>query len=124
MMFKIKANPNEWKRDIYIAKKLEIDLDDEGNEIVIYDEPVKYSFTVSTPKSYAEIAEFGEKVGITRKIVVPIELDKEFKEFDVAYIDTTPEEETRNGINADYRLLPPRVGNSVIVIYLEKILGK
>lgn len=124
MITKIKFNPNEWKKDIYIAKKLEIDLDDEGNEIVIYDTPVKYSFTVNTVKSYAEIAEFGEKAGITKKIVVPVEYKDVFNEFDVAYIDSTPDEEEINGSKADYRLLPPRVGNAVIVIYLEKILGK
>ena len=44
---------------------------------------------------------------------------------DVAYLDgTTPDGEENNGDNANYRLLPPRDGNSVIIIYFEKLTGK
>ena len=48
-----------------------------------------------------------------------------FKEFDVAYLDgATPDGEEEYGDNANYRLLPPRDGNSVIIIYFEKLTGK
>ena len=48
-----------------------------------------------------------------------------FKEFDVAYLDdVTPTGEIKHGDNANYRLLPPRNGNAVIIIYFEKLTGK
>lgn len=119
-----KLHPHTWLRPVYIASKLKVELDDEGNEIVRYSSPVEYKFTVNTVTSSAELAEFGERAGLIRKIVVPIEYENLFKEFDVAYIDTTPVGEARNGSNADYMLKPPRVGNNAIVIYIEKILGK
>lgn len=124
MITEFKHNPKEWSKDIYIASRIGVQLDDEGNEKVVYGEPIKYSFTVNTTNSSAEIAEFGEKAGITKRLVVPIRYKGEFKEFDVAYIDTTPEGEEEYGDNADYRLLPPREGNAVIIIYIQKILGK
>ncbi len=124
-MIPVRANPDTWNKDLYIASKLDVDLDDEGNEVVIYDTPVKYSFNYRGVKSAAEIAEFGEKASITQRMVIDRKYEGLFKEFDVAYLyDTTPEGESKNGDNANYVLLPPRVGNSVIVIYMQQIIGK
>jgi len=124
-MILVRANPDTWNKDLYIASKLDVNLDDEGNEVVIYDTPVKYSFNYRGVKSAAEIAEFGEKASITQRMVIDRKYEGLFKEFDVAYLyDTTPEGESKNGDNANYVLLPPRVGNSVIVIYMQQIIGK
>lgn len=125
MITDINANPSDWKKTLYIASKLKTSLDDEGNEIVIYDEPIPYKFNYQPISSDAEIAEFGEKSSIMQKAVIPISYKDMFKAFDVAYLDgTSPNEEKRNGINANYRLLPPRNGNAVIIIYFEKLTGK
>ena len=125
MITNIKFNPNDWKKDLYIASKTDVDYDDEGNEIAVYDEPIKYSFNYQPVSADAEVAEFGEKVSIMKKAVIPISYKGQFKEFDVAYLDdVTPSEEAVNGRNANYRLLPPRDGNAVIIIYFEKITGK
>ena len=60
-----------------------------------------------------------------KKAVIPISYKNQFKEFDVAYLDdNTPDEESTYGANANYRLLPPRDGNAVIIIYFEKLAGK
>lgn len=60
-----------------------------------------------------------------KKAVIPISYQGQFKEFDVAYLDgVTPDGEANPGDNANYRLLPPRDGNSVIIIYFEKLTGK
>lgn len=124
-MIPVRANPDTWNKDLYIASKLDVDLDDEGNEVVIYDTPVKYSFNYRGVKSAAEIAEFGEKASITQRMVIDRKYEGLFKEFDVAYLyDATPEGESKNGDKANYVLLPPRVGNSVIVIYMQQIIGK
>lgn len=125
MILDIKANPMDWNKKIYISKKLKVEVDEEDNEIVVYDKPIPYEFNYQPVNSYSEIVEFGEKCSIMKKMVIPISYINMFKEFDVAYLDeVSPKEEKVNGENANYRLLPPRNGNSVIVIYLEKIEGK
>lgn len=127
MITTIKANPKDWVKDVYIASKIGTQLDDEGNEINIYDKPnsESYKFNYQPVSTSADIAEFGEKAKIMKKAVIPISYQGQFKEFDVAYLDgATPDGEENYGDNANYRLLPPRDGNSVIIIYFEKLTGK
>ena len=124
-MFEINANPSNWKKEIFISKKIKVDLDEDGNEIVTYDKPVKYEFNYQPINSYSEIVEFGEKASIMQKAVIPIKFKNDFKEYDIAYLDdANPINEKVNGENANYKLLPPRNGNSVIIIYFEKLTGK
>lgn len=127
MITTIKANPKDWVKDVYIASKIGTQLDEEGNEINIYDKPNSeaYKFNYQPVSTSADIAEFGEKAKIMKKAVIPISYQGQFKEFDVAYLDdVTPDGEENYGDNANYRLLPPRDGNSVIIIYFEKLTGK
>ncbi|MEI3530082.1 MAG: hypothetical protein V8Q75_03280 [Bacilli bacterium] len=125
MITEINTNPSDWKKDVYIASKKEVTLDDEGNEIVIYEEPKPFKFNYQPVSTDADIAEFGENSKMMKKAVIPISYQGQFKEFDVAYLDgATPEGEENNGDNANYRLLPPRDGNSVIIIYFERLTGK
>lgn len=125
MITEINANPEDWKKDIYIASKKEVTLDDEGNEIVIYDESKPFKFNYQSVSTDADISEFGENAKIMKKAVIPISYQGQFKEFDVAYLDgAVPDREENHGDNANYRLLPPRDGNSVIIIYFEKLTGK
>ena len=127
MITEINANPIDWAKDVYIASKAGTQLDVEGNEITIYDKPNEkpYRFNYQTLSTDADIAEFGENAKIMKKAVIPISYQGQFKEFDVAYLDgVTPDREENYGDNANYRLLPPRDGNSVIIIYFEKLTGK
>ena len=127
MITEINANPINWAKDVYIASKIKTSNDDDGNEINIYDKPNKkpYKFNYQTLSTDADIAEFGENAKIMKKAVIPISYQGQFKEFDVAYLDgATPDGEENYGDNANYRLLPPRDGNSVIIIYFEKLTGK
>ena len=127
MITEINANPIDWAKDVYIASKVGTQLDVEGNEITIYDKPNEepYKFNYQTLSTDADIAEFGENAKIMKKAVIPISYQGQFKEFDVAYLDgATPDGEENYGDNANYRLLPPRDGNSVIIIYFEKLTGK
>ena len=126
-MIKVNAHPKDWVKDVYIASKIGVQLDIEGNEIVAYDKPNKkpYKFNYQSVSSNADIAEFGENAKMMKKAVIPISYQGQFKEFDIAYLDgATPDGEENNGDNANYRLLPPRDGNSVIIIYFEKLTGK
>lgn len=124
-MIPVKANIDDWAKRLYIAHKLSVDIDDDGNEIAVYSEPEEFKFNYRGVKSDAEIAEFGEDASITQRMVIPVSYNGQFKEFDVAYLyDATPEGENKYGDNANYVLLPPRVGNSVIIIYMQKLIGK
>ena len=123
----INAHPKDWVKDVYIASKIGVQYDIEGNEIPVYDKPNKnpYKFNYQSVSTDADIAEFGENAKIMKKAVIPISYQGQFKEFDVAYLDgATPDGEENYGDNANYRLLPPRDGNSVIIIYFEKLTGK
>ena len=123
----VNINPNNWVKDVYIASKIGTQLDIEGNEINVYEKPnsESYKFNYQPVNTDADIAEFGEKASIMKKAVIPISYQGQFKEFDVAYLDgVTPDGEENYGDNANYRLLPPRDGNSVIIIYFEKLTGK
>lgn len=123
----ININPNKWVKDVYIASKIGTQLDIEGNEVNKYSKPNSepYKFNYQPVNTSADIAEFGEKASIMKKAVIPISYQGKFKEFDVAYLDgATPDGEENYGDNANYRLLPPRDGNSVIIIYFEKLTGK
>lgn len=127
MITEINANPKDWVKDVYIASKIGVQYDIEGNEIPVYDKPNKnpYKFNYQSVSTDADIAEFGENAKIMKKAVIPISYQGQFKEFDVAYLDgATPDGEENYGDNANYRLLPPRDGNSVIIIYFEKLTGK
>lgn len=125
MITDIEINPQNWKQDVYIAKKIRTDLDEEDNEITVYDKPMgPFRFNCQPITSDSDIAEFGENAKIMLRMTIPISYKGQFKEFDVAYIDVTPKNEINNGDNANYKLLPPRNGNAVINIYLEKITGK
>lgn len=127
MITEINANPIDWAKDVYIASKIKTSTDDDGNEITIYDKPNEkpYKFNYQTLSTDADIAEFGENAKIMKKAVIPISYQGQFKEFDVAYLDgAIPKGEENYGDNANYRLLPPRDGNSVIIIYFERLTGK
>lgn len=127
MITEINANPKDWIKDVYIASKIDVQYDIEGNEIPVYGKPNEkpYKFNYQTLSTDADIAEFGENAKIMKKAVIPISYQGQFKEFDVAYLDgATPNGEENYGDNANYRLLPPRDGNSVIIIYFEKLTGK
>ena len=126
-MIRVKANPKSWAKDVYIASKIGTQLDVEGNEINVYEKPNNkpYKFNYQSVNTDADIAEFGEKASVMKKAVIPISYQGQFKEFDVAYLDgVTPDGEENYGDNANYRLLPPRDGNSVIIRYFEKLTGK
>lgn len=130
MIDNINANPSKWKKKCWIAIRLNPssqDLDDEGNEIEKYSKPKLYEFNYQPINSYVDLMEFGQRARITQKAVIPIKYKGVFKENDIAYLDgAEPSSSELNseigyGNNANYKLLPPRYGNSVIIIYFEKI---
>lgn len=114
-----------WKKTIYIAKKIRTDIDDFANEIIVYDTPKRYEFNVQPLSSDVDLREFGEKASMVQKAVIPVKYDGLFEVNDVAYLNgATPIGELTNGDNANYKLYPPRTQNMKIVIYFERLTGK
>ena len=105
---------------------MDSDYDDYGNEVTQYAEPIKYEFNVQPISSEADIEEFGANAKQMQKAVISRkEYEGKFKEFDKAYLDgATPENETVNGTNANYKLYPPRNQNKAIVIYFQRLTAK
>lgn len=126
-MYNINSQPiHKVKSKIYIAKKLREDFDDYGNQIEVYDKPQKYFLNIQTLSETSDIVEYGEKVSSTRVISIA-EKKKylgKFNEFDLVYVDTTPERELNNGDNADYKIIGVRNQNTSIRIYISKIINE
>ena len=70
MILDINFNPEDWKKELWIASKIDVGYDEEGNEISIYDEPKPYIFNYQPVTSDSEIAEFGEKVKFMKRLVM------------------------------------------------------
>ena len=126
-MYNINSQPiHKVKSRIYIAKKLREDFDEYGNQVEVYDTPQKYFLNEQTLSETSDVVEFGEKVSSTRVISITEKkkyLNK-FNEFDLVYIDTTPENEVNNGDNADYRIIGVRNQNTSIRVYISKLINE
>lgn len=116
----------KWNKKIYIASLLDTDEDQYGNETLIYDEPKEYMMNVQPLNSEADMQEFGINVEQYQKAIIEKDIYYGvFKEGDVAYLDgATPDEETKNGENANYTLYPPRNQNKCIRLTFERIHTK
>ena len=117
------------KSKCYISSKLDSNFDDEGNEIKVYDEPEAYSFNIqpvnSLTASASEIQSFGENANKMKVAVITNrkKYDNKFKEFDLAYLDgATPENETVNGQNANYRIYSVQPQNVIIRVFFIKLV--
>lgn len=78
----------EWNKKIWIAKKIGVEIDDDGYEIPVFDKPIMYRMNVQPVSTQAEIAEFGEYATGMQKAVIDLKKYlNEFEEFDVAYLD-------------------------------------
>lgn len=113
----------KWNKTIWIASLLGTEEDEYGNEGLIYAEPIQYEMNVQPLKSEAEAAEFGIDIEQMQKAIIerPI-YEGVFKEGDLAYLDgANPEGEQRNGLNANYKLFPPRNQNKCIQLRFRRI---
>ena len=113
----------QWQKEIYIARKT-AGVDDKGK--IVYEEPRKYHFNVQPSSSKLDIQMFGERAIEMQRMLIERKIyENYFHEGDLVYLDgATPENEAKNGINANYRMLPPRNQNLCITIYCERIVNK
>lgn len=136
MIIPTRTSPNQWVKELWIAKLKPVQYDEDGRPILKYDDygnvlneydtPVKYEFNYQPISSSAEVMAFGSKASTTQKAIIDLDKYKgEFKEFDLAYLNgATPKGEILNGDNANYVLDPPKEGNHVIIVYFNRLTGK
>ena len=126
-MYNVSSQPiHKVKSKIYVAKRIDTQFDEYGNQIGIYDEPQKHFLNVQTLTETSDIMEFGEKVSSTRVISITEKkkyLNK-FNEFDLVYVDNTPDDEENYGDNADYMVIGVRNQNTSIRVYISKLINE
>jgi len=111
-----------WYKDVWIASKVDSDVDENFYEVSIYGEPVKYKMNIQPTNATSDLEAFGEtSFGMLRAVVPYNKFKGKIKEFDVAYVGVTPDGEAENGANANYRVKSVMEQNLAITIYFEKI---
>ena len=124
-MYNINRQPvHKVKSVIYIASRTGYTQDEFLNQTETFAEPIKYYFNVQTVSSDSEIREFGENANSMKCISITEKTKylNKFNEFDRVYINNTPDNESENGENADYRIYSVRNQNTSILIYLKKLV--
>ena len=113
------------KSKCYIGSKLNSTFDDSGNEIEVYDTPIEYHFNIQPVTLTSDIEAFGENANKMKVALITNrrKYDNLFKEFDCAYLDgATPEGESINGQNANYRVYSVQPQNVAIRVFFIKII--
>lgn len=111
-----------WYKDVWIASKIGSTVSESYYETSVYDTPVKYKMNIQPTNATSDLEAFGEtSFGMLRAVVPYNKFKGKIKEFDVAYVGVTPEGETENGSNANYRVKSVAEQNLAITIYFEKI---
>lgn len=116
-----------WNKELYIATKKEVILDDYGNQIVTYNEPFYFGKVNYQPITRRELLEAYYKIyGETEKSVISLFLDYtedgKFKTFDLAYLyGANPKGEKQYGENANYIVKAYKPQNTKIMVIFEEI---
>lgn len=127
-MFKAPNNIHQnWDKDLYIATKKEVILDDYGNEIVTYNEPFYFGKVNYQPLTKKDLEAYYKAYGETQNSIISLLIDYtedgRFKAFDVAYLyGATPENEVKYGDNANYLVRSYKPQNTKIMVIFEEIV--
>lgn len=127
-MFKAPNNIHQnWNKDLYIATKKEVILDDYGNEIVTYNKPFYFGEVNYQPLTKKDLEAYYKTYGETQNSIISLLIDYtedgRFKAFDVAYLyGTTPKDEEVNGANANYLVRSYKPQNTKIMVIFEEIV--
>lgn len=116
-----------WNKDMYIANKNGVSLDDYGNQIVSYDKPFYFGKVnyqpLTTKQLEAYMQTYGEIVNNVVSCLIDYKEKDKLKTFDVAYLyGATPENELVNGLNANYKIRAFKPQNTKIMVLLEEII--
>lgn len=118
-----------WNKDIYIATKNSVDIDDYGNEIVTYNEPFYLGKVNYQPLTKKDLESYIKAYGETTNNIVSFLLDYRkdglFDKLDIAYLyGATPTGELINGDNANYIIRAYKPQNTKIMVILEEMEDK
>jgi len=116
-----------WNKDLYIATKKEVIVDDYNNEIVTYNKPFFFGRVNYEPLTGKNLEAYIKTYGETNNNIVSCLIDyvddKKFKQFDLAYLyGATPEGEEVYGDNANYIVRAYKPQNTKIMVLLEEIV--
>lgn len=127
-MFKAPNNIfKNWKKDIYVANKQGVIMDDYHNEVVVYNKPFylgKLNYQPLTGKNLeAYIEEFGETNNNIVSCLIDSRKSHLVKNFDVVYLyDATPQGEEVYGDNANYIVKAHKPQNTKTMLLFEQII--
>lgn len=127
-MFKAPNNIHQnWNKDLYIATKKEVILDDYENEIVTYNKPFYFGEVNYQPLTKKDLEAYYKTYGETQNSIISLLIDYtedgRFKAFDVAYLyGVTPKDEEVNGANANYLVRSYKPQNTKIMVIFEEIV--
>ena len=115
------------KKPMYIATKNEVVVDDYENEIVTYNEPFFFGNINYQPLTTKQMEAFIKEYGETENNVVSCLIDYKdrykFDNFSLAYLyDAKPDEEVKNGANANYKVRAFKPQNTKVMVILEEII--
>lgn len=119
-----------WNKVCYIRKRITSDesgitTDEYGNEIQNYDEPVKYIFNyqpVTNDADEAILKPYGVTLEGTVKALLDIKYEGGLSKYDLAYLyGASPENESFNGENANYRVITSIPQNTKVLVYFERL---
>ena len=118
---------NNWNKDLYIATKKEVILDEYGNEIVTYNKPFYFGKANYQPLTRKDLEAYVKVYGETRNSIISLLIDYtkdgQFKAFYVAYLyDATPDGEVKYGDNANYIVRSYKPQNTKIMVIFEEIV--
>ena len=117
-----------WDKICYISSKLSSKEDQYGNEIAQYDVPKRYKFNYQPVTSQTELAAimpFGQTTQGIIRAFLDIKYLNKIKESDLAYLyGASPEDEKRNGYNANYKVVKFIPQNVKILVYFEPLIKK
>ncbi|MBR5303438.1 MAG: hypothetical protein IKU37_01260 [Candidatus Gastranaerophilales bacterium] len=116
-----------WKKNMYIANKKEVQVDDYNNEIVVYNKPFYFGKVNYQPLTTKQLEAYIKTYGETENNVVSCLIDYKDKDkfniFDVAYLyNASPINEVKNGANANYKVRAFKPQNTKIMVVLEEII--
>ena len=118
---------NNWNKDLYIATKKEVILDEYVNEIVTYNKPFYFGKANYQPLTRKDLEAYVKVYGETKNSIISLLIDYtddgKFKAFDVAYLyGATPEGEVNYGDNANYLVRAYKPQNTKIMVIFEEIV--
>ena len=116
-----------WNKDLYIATKNEITIDDYNNEIITYNKPFYFGKVNYQPLTTKQLEAFMRTYGETENNIVSCLINSKdrnkFRIYDLAYLyGANPKNEEINGSNANYKVRAFKEQNTRIMVIFEEII--